>query len=214
MEVQQIQFQGEVLRSKNHGSVENPKLGFKNAALETLELFLEFSGQNSPVFGSTSFDFAQSHYEQHVVGVGSILINSKTLLHAKYLPLRGLWDHSWGSRSRHNTDKYRHFNAHISDSFRFSVILMHVNGKLLSRGTLFLGESIFEVDQVLLQTRYDDNERLDGEESHDWVAEHREFILTLASGRREFAIQGRILSFVPLRNQTQLETSYSVEAMT
>jgi hypothetical protein len=188
----------------------DPRRAFATSprASASIELVHEAVG---PLYGSaddeaeaaTSHEqqFAKAHYEQHMRVTGAVEIDGERIEIAGH----GLRDHSWGPRYWQAIEGYEWLTMSFGDDLGAMVSSIRRPGKPpRSGGVLVRGDEIDPIEVVRIAIDYEAGGLF-----------HRALAVdaTTRSGER-LAIEGRVLSFIPLRNRRGERTTHVGEGMT
>ncbi len=147
--------------------------------------------------------FAAAHYEQHMRVSGSLRFESEDCDIEGF----GLRDHSWGPRYWQAIDRYMWLTMNFGKDLgaMVSVIQKDAAGENIRIGGVVAGPD--EIDDIVSA-----DVRADYEENGLYHRAVTADIVT-ASGR-EMSIQGRVRSFIPLRNRREGKVTHIGEGMT
>jgi hypothetical protein len=150
---------------------------------------------------SAEQQFAKAHYEQHMHVTGSVEIDGETM----EISGNGLRDHSWGPRYWQAIDGYEWLTMNFGDDLGAMLSVIRRPGKPVRMGgVLVRGDAIDPIDDIAIEIDYEDGGLFHRALSVD--AKTR-------SGER-LAIEGRVISFIPLRNRRAERTTHVGEGMT
>lgn len=141
--------------------------------------------------GGWENEFARGHYEQLVAGRGSIRVGDREWAVDGF----GLRDHSWGPRYWQAPWYYRWLTANVGPSFGFMLSrIARRDGEGTRGGFVWEDGRLHLCDGCEVSTTWSD-----GGSFHDTIR------ATLRSSRagREWRINGRVRTMVPLRNRRQ-----------
>ena len=141
----------------------------------------------TPIEENAEKGFARGHYEQHVGARGSITVGDREWDIDGF----GLRDHSWGPRYWQSPWWYRWLTMNFGDDFGLMVT---------TAGTRQGGRS--SAGMVFTDGRYDNVEHATIET--DWTGDdvyHQKVRVRARTAEREYAIEGSVLSLIPLRNR-------------
>jgi len=184
--------------------LEDPRQAFTSNPHRPLQLTLDYYGLSPMYGGESNLDhadmvFAKGHTEQHVQAVGSITVDGRTT----ELDGLGLRDHSWGPRSWQSPSYYRWLTCEFDQGFGFmgSQIVLQSGAELLSGFVFKDGENHLFSDWKITTER-------DANGYHDRIH------ATLHTAIGDFAIDGRVLSMLPLRNRKEGKVTRIAEGLT
>jgi hypothetical protein len=184
-----------------------PRRAFQENPFVPVELELAIQGIG-PMFGGEpaeprpdDMEFARGHYEQHHRAVGRIAIAGEELAFDGY----GLRDHSWGPRSWQAPKSYRWLTANFGPDLGFmGSWILRPNGVETRGGFVHRGR-----DLVLVRDLHIDTDFVGAEQVHDRIRA----TLACADGST-LAVEGRVLSLIPLRNRRDGRVTRIREGMT
>ena len=143
----------------------------------------------SPIEEAAEKGFARGHYEQHVGARGSIRVGEREWAVDGF----GLRDHSWGPRYWQSPWWYRWLTMNFGDDFG---LMVNTNGsrdgKRTAAGMVFADGRYEYLQDATVET--------------EWAGEdlyHQKLRVTARTAEREYAIDGDVLSLIPLRNRRQ-----------
>jgi hypothetical protein len=162
-----------------------------------------------PVYGTSGAgrvedpeqEFARAHYEQHMRVSGTLSIDGQQA------PIDGfgLRDHSWGPRYWQALKSYRWLNCTFAPGFGIMVSEIRPDAeRRIQAGVVVRGESLERIVAVDIDTEFEP-----GTPYHRSMAAK----LGLESGG-SLELQGRVTSFIPLRNRRQGMVTHIGEGMT
>ena len=189
-----VRYSGKVVLLDEPLQMADPKDAFTNNPYAECEVNIAYRGV-STMFGGEpdepherpGEEFAKGHYEQLIAGTGSIRVGDDEWSIDGY----GLRDHSWGPRYWQAPWYYRWLTANFGEDFGFM-------GSRIARrdGAGTRGGFVWEQGQLHLCNDFEISTEWDGDDHY-----HRTIAATLRSGEREWKINGRVLSLIPLRNR-------------
>jgi hypothetical protein len=163
-----------------------------------------------PVYGSTGGDrettgpdkeFARAHYEQHMRVTGAVVIDGTTLDVDAY----GLRDHSWGPRYWQAIKSYRWLTCSFGPGLNIMVSEVRPDAATRTQGGVVIRDGVLErVTSVEIDSRFED-----GTPYHTGMTAR----LGLANGE-SVQVEGRVRSFIPLRNRRAGMVTHIGEGMT
>jgi hypothetical protein len=204
-----IAYAGKACRLARPLEMSDPRSAFKNNPFVevSVELAIEgvgpmFGGERvSPGGSAHEMEFAKGHYEQHHRAVGSVAIEGRR--HA--LRGLGLRDHSWGPRSWQAPAWYRWLTANFGDDFGFmGSVVASKDGSETRGGFVQRGRELVLVRGIEIDTEF-----VGPEQVHDRLR-----VKLLCADGRTLAVEGRVLSLIPLRNQRGEHVTRISEGMT
>ncbi|MEZ5595858.1 MAG: hypothetical protein R3E84_05610 [Pseudomonadales bacterium] len=195
-----VTFEGKVCLLTNPQDMADPSTAFRNNPSVPSSVRLTFTGI-SPMFGGEPVNddgspieqkadegFARGHYEQHMRGTGEIRVGDETFT----IDGLGLRDHSWGPRFWQSIYWYRWLPMVFDESFAMMVSIvcrrpgeMHAGGMVLRDGEYVM------IREATVTADYDDNQN------------QTTMRITARTDEREYTVDGRVISLIPLRNRRQ-----------
>lgn len=193
-----LSYVGKVLVMVDPVDMANPKAAFANNPYETCEVQLQFHGQGrASMFGGEpdtphevpGEEFAKGHYEQLVMGAGTIRVGDKEWTISGH----GLRDHSWGPRYWQAPYYYRWLTGNVDASLGF--MLSRV-AKRDGDGTR--GGFVWDDGRIHLCDHAEVSTEFVGDDKY-----HQHISATLRSSRsnREWSFTGEVMNLIPLRNR-------------
>jgi hypothetical protein len=205
-----VTYDGRVARLTDPLEMKDPRAAFASAPHVDCTVELAYRGLSPMWGGEPTFDegekrpegmeFARGHYEQHVGARGRIVCGDDEWEIDGY----GLRDHSWGPRSWQAPYWYRWLtcNAGPDDGFMVSIVASR-DGKVRRSGIVFEKGGYTPILDAKLETSWTDS---DG---------YQEGIRCIArTPDREIEIAGKVMSFIPLRNRREGQTTRIGEGLT
>ena len=204
-----IAYAGKACCLKDPLAMSDPRSAFKSNPFVAVELELEIAGVG-PMFGGerrdeervdSTMEFARGHTEQHHRATGTIEIDGEAV------PFDGLGlrDHSWGPRSWQAPLYYRWLTGNFGEDFGFVASwIASRDGGVFKGGFVHRGEQRVLVRGLELETDWRGEARL-----HDRIRAR----LACDDGA-SLAVEGRVLSLIPLRNRRDGHTTRISEGMT
>ncbi|MBU2644989.1 hypothetical protein KKI24_09800 [bacterium] len=193
-----VEYEGQVCLMKNPHQMADPKQAFTDNPLVDCRVDIEYTGV-SPMFGGepvnddgspieqkASEAFARGHYEQHIGGKGSFHVDGREYKISGY----GLRDHSWGPRYWQNIYWYRWLPMNFGPDFAMMVsIITQPDGTRRKGGMVLRDNEYVDVQDVTIDTVWDSNDF------------QKELVAHVKTAEREYRVEGRVLSLIPLRNR-------------
>jgi hypothetical protein len=193
-----LSYDGKLLLLDEPGAMADPKAAYARFPRVPAEIRIAFEGV-SPMWGGETVkadgtpleldpekSFARAHYEQHVAGHGHIRIGG-----VRYeLTGHGLRDKSWGPRYWQAIRWYRWCPMNFGRDFAMMISIVGGEDRVRVGG------------MVLKDGAYD--EIVDAEVESDWNRQGCQTALrahVLTEAGRRYAVTGRVLSLIPLRNR-------------
>jgi hypothetical protein len=200
-------YAGKACLLRDPMAMAEPGRAFKDNPFVPVELALEIQGVG-PMFGGEptehrpgEMEFARGHYEQHHRAVGRLAIDGEELAVDGF----GLRDHSWGPRSWQAPKSYRWLTANFGADLGFmGSWILRPDGVETRGGFVHRGRELVLVKDLRIETDFVGPERV-----HDRVRA----TLSCADGS-ELAVEGRVLSLIPLRNRREGRVTRISEGMT
>jgi len=223
-----ISFSGNCLHLIDPMKLKDPKsvyLAAKSGAKNSMDI--KFKGVNiqltfeacGPLYGVSADNmkkdkqlpekslenFARNHYEQHCGVNGTIEVD---LQENFIFNGAGLRDHSWGPRSWQAVKPYRFITGNVGREEGFSITLIGESG---IKGVYQKGNKLFPIQKGTLITHYNGDETkkgytgIDSPEDPDPnnIKAHQSFTIKFTLDNSEMEIQGKVIGYLPLRNQRQ-----------
>lgn len=176
----------------------NPKKAFKNNPTVDCKVDLDYSGI-APMYGGLYVkedgseivvdpekSFAKAHYEQHMAAKGSFEIDGQRWEIEGY----GLRDKSWGPRYWQSISWYRWLPMNFGADFGMMISLIGTaDGELRASGMVLRRGEYVMIDDVRIESKWDEN----------WY--QTEFRAWAKTKEREYEVQGKVISMIPLRNR-------------
>ena len=192
----QVSYHGEVAILNDPLAMADPKQAFTESPREKVSVQLTYTGV-STMFGgepdesheTPGEEFARGHYEQLVGAKGSITVGSDQWGVEGY----GLRDHSWGPRFWQAPWYYRWLTANFGPDFGFMGSRI---ARRTSAGTR--GGFVWDGTQMVLCDDLELSTMWRGEDHY-----HQQIRAVLKSGSREWAVEGSVISLIPLRNRRE-----------
>jgi hypothetical protein len=193
-----IRYQGKVVLLDEPEQMADPRAAFRGNPWVDAEVDLTVRGL-SPMYGgepvddagepllNVENDFARGHYEQHHGARGQIRVGDERWAFDGY----GLRDHSWGPRFWQSPWWYRWLTGNCGDDFGFMLsIIAGRDGQRRRSGIVFADGVYHPVRHCTIET-----------DSRGPDAYHAAIRATARTDAREYRIEGRVRSLIPLRNR-------------
>jgi hypothetical protein len=188
-------------------AMSEPGRAFKENPFVPVEVDLAIEGVG-PMFGGEpeehregEMEFARGHYEQHHRATGRVAIDGEVFALDGY----GLRDHSWGPRSWQAPASYRWLTANFGPELGFmGSWITRPDGVETRGGFVHRGRDLVLVKDIRIDTDF-----VGPEQVHDRIRA----TLTCADGAT-LAVEGRVLSLIPLRNRREGKVTRISEGMT
>jgi hypothetical protein len=160
------------------------------------------SGRNARPEADPEKEFGRAHYEQHMRTSGSITVDGERT----EIDGTGLRDHSWGPRYWQAIHSYRWLTCTFGPDLGIMVseIMREKNGERAQNGVVVRGEGLERITSVGIDTEFAPESMF-----HKRMKAH----LGLANGER-LELDGRVKSFIPLRNRRAGMVTHIGEGMT
>jgi hypothetical protein len=202
-----IRYAGKACLLREPMEMSDPGRAFKENPFVPVELELGIEGVG-PMFGgepeerrADEMEFARGHYEQHHRAVGRLAIDGEEFAVDGY----GLRDHSWGPRSWQAPASYRWLTANFGPELGFmGSWITRPDGQETRGGFVHRGRDLVLVKDIRIDTDF-----VGPEQVHDRI----HATLTCADGAT-LAVEGRVLSLIPLRNRREGKVTRISEGMT
>lgn len=203
----QVSYAGKACLLREPLAMAEPRRAFRDNPFVPVELALGIEGVG-PMFGGEpteqrpgEMEFARGHYEQHHRAVGRLTIDGEELAVDGY----GLRDHSWGPRSWQAPRSYRWLTANFGPDLGFmGSWILRPDGVETRGGFVHRGRTLTLVQDLRIDTDF-----VGPEGVHDRIRA----TLSCADGA-ELAVEGRVLSLIPLRNRREGRVTRISEGMT
>jgi hypothetical protein len=192
----QTSYDGRVVLLDDPLAMVDPKKAFTTSPSAQAKVELTFSGL-APAFGgepeehaeATGQEFARGHYEQLTAGLGNITVDGQSWEVDGY----GLRDHSWGPRYWQAPRYYRWLTGNCGPNFGFMASrIARQDGPGTRGGFVWDGVALHLCGKVQISTAW-----LGEDSYHDTVR------VVMSDGDREWRIEGKVLSLIPLRNRRE-----------
>ncbi|MGI9591206.1 MAG: DUF7064 domain-containing protein [Myxococcota bacterium] len=210
MEELRTVYQGNAIELSNPRSLSDPSQAFRDSPKRTISLDLTHRACG-PVYGESHDDhesdrpaesqFAKAHYEQHMAVSGTIGLGDDIIAISGF----GLRDHSWGPRHWQAIEQYEWLTMNFGPDLGAVVLNIRVEGREPRHGGVIVrnGELV-PVERAVIEADYEDNGLY-----------HRAVTAKVETRAGEtLEIQGRVRSFIPLRNRRAGLTTHIGEGMT
>jgi hypothetical protein len=196
-----VSYDGKVVMLDNPLDMADPRQAFTENPYAQCSVRLDYRGA-SAMFGGEpeesherpGEEFARGHYEQLVSASGTIKVGDEQWEIAGH----GLRDHSWGPRYWQAPWYYRWLTANFGAGFGFmGSRIARRDGDGTRGGFVWDGEQMMACHDFEISTEWEGDDRY-----------HREIRGVLrakdADGQaREWAVRGRVLNLIPLRNRRE-----------
>jgi hypothetical protein len=202
-------YNGGAVHLREPRDMANPSVAFKENPRKqvNLDLVQEAVGplyghvSERPAGDSPDQEFARAHYEQHMRARGTIEIDGEAL----QIDGLGLRDHSWGPRYWQAIKYYRWLTCNFGPDFGFMGSLVVRDEQHETRGGVVVrGNEITNVRSIDIETDFEENKLY-----------HKSLRARLGLETGEtLEIEGRVRSFIPLRNRRAGMVTHVGEGMT
>lgn len=193
-----VTYHGKLCLMSTPHDMLDPKKAFSENPMLDCRVNLDYTGV-SPMIGGEPVDadgnpieqlaeeaFARGHYEQHVAGQGTIQVGDDIFDIDGF----GLRDHSWGPRYWQNIYWYRWLPLNFGKDFAMMVtVIAQADGKKKIGGMVLRDNEYVEIKDARIDTAWDENDF------------QTELDIWVQTAEREYRIEGRVLSLIPLRNR-------------
>jgi len=193
-----VTYDGKLCVLKNPNEMAEPSHAFKNNPIVDCRIDLAYTGV-APMYGGKTVNadgsdlvldpeksFARAHYEQHMHATGTIDVGSERFVIDGY----GLRDKSWGPRYWQAIHWYRWLPMNFGRDFAMMISLVADDtGKVRRSGMVLRDNEYVLIEDARVESEWDENgyqTRLNA-----WAK----------TAEREYEIEGRVLSLIPLRNR-------------
>jgi hypothetical protein len=192
-----LTYDGKVCLLKNPFDMAKPKEAFLNNPIVDCIVDIDYY-MTSPVYGgefvhedgrqidlNAEESFARAHYEQHVGGSGILKVGDREWKLEGF----GLRDHSWGPRYWQSIFMYRWLPMSFDKDFAIMIsVIETAKGEFRRSGMVQHGNEYHMIKDTTIETQWDKNGYQTG--MRVWAK----------TDQREYEIEGRVLSLIPLRN--------------
>ncbi|MFO7962360.1 MAG: hypothetical protein R6U50_00415 [Desulfobacterales bacterium] len=193
-----VVYDGKVCLLKNPFDMADPKKAFTQNPMVPCRVEIDYTGV-SPMFGGEPVNedgtpiqqkaeeaFARGHYEQHIRGKGFFQVGDQR----HEIDGLGLRDHSWGPRYWQNIYWYRWLPMNFGEDFAMMVsIITQADGSRRVGGMVLKNDTYINITDARLSTNWDENDY------------QTDFTVWAKTDEREYDVEGRVLSLIPLRNR-------------
>jgi len=132
--------------------------------------------------------FGKAHFDQFMAGEGWIEVGDERFEVSGH----GARDKTWGPRYWQSIDWYRWMHFFVSPALSIAATVLGDGGKQRCTGLAFTPDGVHEISEGTIETEWD-------ERGH----QRRLHFATRAAGV-DYAIEGEVVSLIPLRNRRQL----------
>jgi hypothetical protein len=189
-----VEYDGKLVMLDEPLDMADPKTAFTSNPYEPGSVRLTYTRVSDMVGGEpdqprerAGEEFARGHYEQLVAARGTITVGEQTWDVSGF----GLRDHSWGPRYWQAPWYYRWLTANFGRDFGFmGSRIARRDGKGTRGGFVWDGERLRLCDRFEIASVWTDGDLY-----------HRRISATLGSADREWKVEGRVLTLIPLRNR-------------
>ncbi len=197
-----LTYDGKILLLTNPLEMAHPSRAFKNNPLVDAKIDLDYravapmyggrpvqqDGSDVPVDPEKSF--AKAHYEQHIAGSGSFEIGGQRWEIDGF----GLRDKSWGPRYWQNISWYRWLPMNFGADFAVMISLIgSADGQVRRSGMVLRNGEYVMIRDARIESEWDEN----------WY--QTKLRAWAKTDEREYVIEGRVTSMIPLRNRRKRE---------
>jgi len=206
-----VTYEGRVVILDEPLQMADPRKAFTENPYLPCTATLDYRRVSDPIGGESDQpekageEFAKGHYEQLVSATGSITVGDEQWDIDGF----GLRDHSWGPRTWQAPFYYRWLTANVGSDFGFmgSRIARRDSGGVRA-GFVWENGTMIPCDDFEISTEWEGDDRY-----------HQSIVATLRSsnapdGPREWAIRGRVLNLIPLRNRRDGRVTRISEGLT
>jgi hypothetical protein len=203
-------YDGSVLELAEPRLMADPKRAFAESPKRRVALDLVHDAVG-PMYGAVEAEdendrlaekqFAKAHYEQHMHVTGTLQVDDDGYEIDGY----GLRDHSWGPRSWQAIDSYQWLTLNFGPDFHAMISVIDFDGERGRRGGVVIrGDEIERIVEAEIETDYEDNGLY-----------HKNLRSKVETESGEILeIEGRVQSFIPLRNRRDAHVTHIGEGMT
>ncbi len=193
-----VTYDGKLCVLQRPFEMADPSHAFKNNPIVDCRIDLDYTGV-APMYGGKTVNadgsdleldpersFARAHYEQHVHAAGSIVVGDERFAIDGY----GLRDKSWGPRYWQAIHWYRWLPMNFGRDFAMMISLVaDEQGRVRRSGMVLRRGEYVLIEDARVESTWDET----GYQTHlrAWAK----------TAEREYEIEGRVLSLIPLRNR-------------
>ncbi len=195
-------YEGSVLYLKDPRAMGDPGKAYRENPKQELKIDLTHEAVG-PLYGHVGKpgegnDFARAHTEQHMKVCGTFQLGDDSPISFSG---HGLRDHSWGPRYWQSTPSYRWITGNFGDDLG---MVIRTNAKGEGGGLFQEGDELVRIVKTKLETEYEP-----GTNFHKSLRAE----LELEDGRSRL-LEGKVMSFIPLRNRRSGKNTHVGEGMT
>lgn len=197
-----LTYDGKILLLTNPLEMAHPSRAFKNNPLVDCKVDLDYRAV-APMYGGRPVQqdgsdipmdpeksFAKAHYEQHIAGSGSFEIGGQRWEIDGF----GLRDKSWGPRYWQNISWYRWLPMNFGADFAVMISLIgSADGQVRRSGMVLRNGEYVLIRDARIESEWDEN----------WY--QTKLRAWAKTDEREYIIEGRVTSMIPLRNRRKRE---------
>lgn len=197
-----LTYDGKILLLSNPLEMAHPSRAFKNNPLVDCKVDLDYRAV-APMYGGRPVQqdgsdipmdpeksFAKAHYEQHIAGSGSFEIGGQRWAIDGF----GLRDKSWGPRYWQNISWYRWLPMNFGADFAVMISLIgSADGQVRRSGMVLRNGEYVLIRDARIESEWDEN----------WY--QTKLRAWAKTDEREYIIEGRVTSMIPLRNRRKRE---------
>lgn len=197
-----LTYDGKMLLLTNPLEMAHPSRAFKNNPLVDAKVDLDYRAV-APMYGGRPVQqdgsdipmdpeksFAKAHYEQHIAGSGSFEIGGQRWEIDGF----GLRDKSWGPRYWQNISWYRWLPMNFGADFGVMISLIgSADGQVRRSGMVLRNGEYVLIRDARIESEWDAN----------WY--QTKLRAWAETDEREYVIEGRVTSMIPLRNRRKRE---------
>src|SRR5262249_13178007 len=132
--------------------------------------------------------FAKAHFDQFMAGEGWIEVGEQRFAFAGH----GARDKTWGPRYWQSIDWYRWIHFYVSPDLAIAATVLGDGASARCTGLAFTRSGVHEIGDGKIETEWDDR------------GHQRRLRLATRAAGVDYAIDGEVLSLIPLRNRRQL----------
>jgi len=197
-ERQRVRYEGRVCLLERPQEMADPRSAFRNNPMVPCTVDLDYRGV-APMYGGRPVladgsepavddekSFAKAHYEQHVAASGRIRVGDESF----EIDGLGLRDKSWGPRYWQAIHWYRWLPLNFGRDFAMAIsVIADEEGRRKHGGMVLRDGAYVPIRETRLETTWDED---------DVPSALR---ATVVTDDRSYALEGRVLSSIPLRNR-------------
>lgn len=206
-----VRYSGRVLLLEHPLEMAEPREAFRTNPTDEAAVELDYTRVSDMVGGESDRpepegeEFARGHYEQLVAASGRVAVGDREWKIEGF----GLRDHSWGPRTWQAPYYYRWLTANFGREFGF------MGSRVARRDREGLRAGfVWERGQLIACDGFDLETQWEGPERYHRSVRARLRASSTPDGPRQWAVQGRVLNLIPLRNRREGRVTRISEGLT